>query len=74
MFYNAKGLYSHKAQILYEFNSSAVSSKGILACHGFSFEEHPEAYDMCPFTDRANSLGSGITFSLMADLPLIFYL
>ena len=39
MVYNANGLYPHKAQISNEFNSSAVSNKGILACHGYSFEE-----------------------------------
>ena len=38
MVYNANGLYHHKAQISNEFNSSAVSKKGILACHGYSFE------------------------------------
>ena len=44
-------------------------NKGILACHGHRFEECPVAFDMNPFTDRANSLESGITFSLMK----IFY-
>ena len=68
MVYNANGLYPHKAQISKEFNSLAVSNKGILACHGYSFEEYPEAFDMYPFTDRANSLGSGITFSLYGRL------
>ena len=42
--YNANGLYPHKAQISNEFNSSSVSNKGIIACHGYSFEEYPEAY------------------------------
>ena len=41
MTYNANGLYPHKAQISNEFNSSAVSNKGILACHGCSFVEYP---------------------------------
>ena len=59
---NANGLYTHKAQISNEFNSSAVSNKGILACHGYSFEEYREAFDMYPFTDRANSLGARIDF------------
>ena len=54
-----------------EFNSSAVSNKGILACHGYSFEENPDAFDMYPFTDRANSLGTGIIFSLYGRLALI---
>ena len=54
-----------------EFNSSAVSNKGILACHGYSFEEYPDAFDMqIPFTDRANSLGTGITFSLYRRLAI----
>ena len=43
MAYNAKGLYYHRAQISNKFNSSAVSNKGILACHGYSFEEFPDA-------------------------------
>ena len=63
MVYNANGLYHHKAQISKEFNSSAVSNKGLLACHGYSFQEFPDAFDMHPFTDRANSSGTGITFS-----------
>ena len=32
-----------------------MSNKGIIACHGYSFEEYPKAFDMYPFTDRANS-------------------
>ena len=68
--YNANVLYSHKAQISNEFNSSAVSNNGILACHGYSFEEFPDAFDMHPFTDRANSLGTGITFSLYERLVI----
>ena len=68
--YNANGLYPHKAQISNEFNSSAVSNKGILVYHGYSFEEYPEAFDMYPFTDRANFLGSGITFSLYGRLAI----
>ena len=47
-----------------------MSNKGILACHGYSFEEYPEAFDKHPFTDRANSLGSGIFFSLYGRLPI----
>ena len=67
---NANGLYPHNAQISNKFNSSAVSKKGILACHGFSFEKHPDAFDMHLFTDRAISLGPGITFSLYGRLSL----
>ena len=67
MVYNANGLCPNNAQISKEFNSSVVSNKGILACHGYSFEEYPEALDMYPFTDRANSSGSGITFSLYGN-------
>ena len=62
MVYNANGLYPHKAQIPNELNSSSVCKKGMLGCHGYSFEEFPEAFDMYPFTDRANSLGTGIIF------------
>ena len=57
--YNANGLYPHKAQISNEFNSSAVSNKGILVCHGYSFEEYPDAFEMHPFTDRANPWEQG---------------
>ena len=70
MVYNANGLYPHKAHISNEFNSSAVSNKGILACHGYSFEVNPDAFDMYPFTDRANSLGTRITFSLCGRLAI----
>ena len=69
MVYNASGLNPHKAQISNEFNSSAVSNKGILACHGYSFEEYPDAFDMHPFTG-ANSLGTGINFSLYGRLAI----
>ena len=62
--FNANGLYPHKAQISNKFNSSVVSNKGILACHGYSFEEYPDSFDMHQFTDKANSLGTGINFSL----------
>ena len=64
MVYNANGLYPHKAQITNEFNSSAMSNKGILACHEYSFEEYPDEFGIHPFTDRAKSLGTGIPFSL----------
>ena len=57
--YNVNDLYPHKAQIPKEFNSSAVSNKGILACHGYSLDEYSEAFKMHPFTNRA-------------ALPLIF--
>ena len=70
MVYNTNGLYPPKAQISNKFNSSAVSNKGIPACHGFSFEEYPDAFDMHPLTDRANSLGTGITFSFYGRLAL----
>ena len=58
---NANGLYPHKAQISNEFNSSAVSHKGILACHGYSFEENPDAFDMYPFTE-SKFLGNSDNF------------
>ena len=74
MVYNANGLYLQKAQISNVFTSSAVGSKGILACHGYSFEEFPDAFDMHPFTDRANSLGTGRTFHSMGVSPLIWLL
>ena len=74
MVYNANGLYPHKAQISNEFNSSAVSNKEILACHGYNFEEYPDAFDMHPFTDRAKSLGTGITFSLYGRLAIDLFI
>ena len=70
MVYNANGLYPHEAQISNGFNSSAVGNKGIFACHGYSFEEYPEALDVHPFTDRANYLGSGITYSFYGRLAM----
>ena len=70
MVYNANGLYPHKAQISNELHSSAVSNKGILACHGYSFDDCPQAFNMYPFPDRANSLRSGITFSLYGRLAI----
>ena len=70
MVYNANGLYLHEAQTSHKLNSTAVSNKGKVACHGYSFEEFPEAFDMYPFTDRTNSLESGITFSLYGRLAI----
>ena len=54
MVYLATGLYHHKAQISNEINSSAVSINRILACHGYIFEEYPDAFDMHLLTDGAN--------------------
>ena len=62
--------FTHKEQISNKFNSSAVSNKWKLACHGYSFEENPEAFDMYTFTDRANSLGSGISFCFYCRLAI----
>ena len=70
MFQNAKALYPHKAKISNEFNSSAVSNNGKFACHGYNLKGYREAFDMYPFTDRANSLRSGITFSLYGRLAI----
>ena len=74
MFYNAIWFFSHKAQILNEFNLSAVSIKGILPCNGYSFEDIPEAFDVYPFTEGANFLGSGVFFHFMADCHWFVYL
>ena len=63
MVYNANGLYPHKAQISNELNSSAVSNKRILAI-----------FDMHPFTDRADSLGTRITFSLYGRLAIDLFI
>ena len=49
-----------------------MSNKGILASHGYSFEKIPDAFDMYPFTDRANDLESGINFSLSGRLTIDF--
>ena len=73
MFSNVIGLYSQKAQILNEFNLSAASIKGILPCNGYGFEDIREAFDMYPFTDGANFLGSGVIFSFYGWLPLICF-
>ena len=67
---NANGLYPHKAQISNEFNLSAVSKKSMLACHGYTFEDFPDAFGMHSFTDRANSIGTWITFSLYGRLAI----
>ena len=61
---------SQKAQKLNEFNSSVVSKKGTLACHGYSFEDYPDAFDMHPFTNRANSLGTGNVFHSIGSSSL----
>ena len=45
-----------------------MSINGKLACHGYSFEEFPDAFDMHPVTDRANSIERGITFPLYGRL------
>ena len=75
MVYNANGFYFHKARLLIEFNSLLVGNKGLLACQGYSYEEFPEAFDMYPFTDRANSSGTGINVSFYGGLSLgIFFL
>ena len=46
-------------------NASAVSNKGVVAFHGYSFEEFPEEFDMYPFTDHRKF------FHFMAGLTLI---
>ena len=47
-----------------------MSNERILACHGYSFEEYPDAFDMHPFTDREKSLGAWITFLLYGRLAI----
>ena len=47
-----------------------MSNKGILDCHGYSFEEYTEAFNLYPFTDRAIFLGSGIIFSVYGRLAI----
>ena len=47
-----------------------MSNKGILSCHGYNFEEVPDAFDMHPFTGRANSSGTWITFLLYGRLDI----
>ena len=70
MAYNINGLYPHKAQISSDFNLSALINKRMLARHGCSFEENTDAFDMHPFTDRANVLGTGIFFSFYVRLTI----
>ena len=74
MVYTANGIYPLKVKITNDINSLAVSNKGILACHGYSFEEYPEAFDMYLSSDRAISLGSGIIFSLWQASHWLVYL
>ena len=48
-----------------------MSKKGTFACHGYSFEEFPDAFDMLPITDRANSLVAGIHFLFVYEKLLL---
>ena len=74
MAYNANGLYPLKAQASNDSISSSVRNEGILACHGYSFEEFPEeAFDLYPFTDRASFLGTGAIFSLNGRFAFDFF-
>ena len=66
-------LYPHKAQISNKINSTSGISKGILAGHGYSIEDIPGAFDMYSFTDRANSLGTRINFSIYGSLAIDFF-
>ena len=70
MVYNAKGLYPHKAQKSNEFSSSAVSIKEYLLVTDAFLKHFPDAFDMHPSTDRdrANSIGTCITFSFFGRL------
>ena len=68
---NANGLCPHKAQISNELNSSAVSNLEKFVCHGYIFEEFHDAFGVHQFTDRANSLGTGIIFYYMGGLSSI---
>ena len=47
-----------------------MSIKGTLDCHGYRFEDYPDAFVMHPFTERANFLGTWITFSLFGRLAI----
>ena len=58
MAYNADGLYPDRAKKIERIHGYNF------VCHGYSFEEFPDAFHMHPFTDRANSSGMEITFSL----------
>ena len=62
---------AYKAQIFNEINSSSVSIRGIIALViDKGLKNIPEALDMHPFTDRTNSLGTGIVFSLYGRLAI----
>ena len=67
---NALEINPQSEQLLNEFILSALSNKRTLACHGYSFEEHREAFGMCSFTDSANSLGTRMTFSFYGRLAI----
>ena len=68
--YTANGLYPHEAYIE-QIRFVGSEDNGILACHGYNFEEFPDAFDRQPFTDRANSLGNRLIVSLCGRLAKI---
>ena len=70
MAYNVNGSYPHKAQTSSDSKMSALSKKRILARQGYSFEEYTDAFDMHPFTNRANALGTGVIFSFYGRLTI----
>ena len=61
--YTANDLYPHEAYIE-QIRFVGSEDNGILACHGYNFEEFSDAFD------RANSLGNRIIFSLYGRLAI----
>ena len=70
MAYNANRFYPHEAQISNRFKPLSVSNKEIIASHGYSFDKFREAIDINPFINRANSVRTGISFSLYGRLAI----
>ena len=65
--YNANRLNPRKARISHE---ETLLNKGKLACHGYSYKKVPEVFDIYPFTDKANSLETGKTFSFYGRVAI----
>ena len=54
--YNSNGLYGHKAFISNELNASTRNNEGILACHGYEFENESSDFEKSPFINREEEL------------------
>ena len=50
-----------------------MSNKGTVDCHGYGFEEFTDAFELYPFTDRANSLVQSMGGLQMISLLVTTY-